>query len=109
MRRLVVVLTALLLMAASVTRAADTSPGLDRVAAIQSMAPLQDHSEQSVTTAIKEAVVSAVQEAAAMGLSWVQLREAYVLEDKVIVLVVATDTEPGEREDESAPRGKLNL
>lgn len=108
MRGVVVVLTALL-MAASVAQAADTPPGSGRAAAIQSVAPLQDHSEQSVTTAIKEAVVVAAQKAAAMGLSWVQVREAYVLEDKVVVLVLATDTEPGEGEDERAPRGQLAL
>ncbi len=108
MRGVVVVLTALLL-ATSVAQAADTPPGAGRAAAIKSVAPLQDHSEQSVTTAIKEAVGVAAQKARTMGLSWVQVREAYVLEDKVVVLVLATDTEPGEEEDERAPRGQRSL
>ncbi len=107
MRGVVVVLTALLLATSVVAQAANTPPG--RAAAIQSVAPLQDHSEQSVTTAIKEAVVVAAQKARTMGLSWVQVREAYVLEDKVVVLVLATDTEPGEEEDERAPRGQRSL
>ena len=70
------------------------SPGLARVATIETTAPLQDHAELSVKAAIKEAVDTAVKGAVAMGLHWVQISKAFVLEDAVAVRILATDTAP---------------
>ncbi len=75
------------------------SPGLARVAAIQTSAPLKDHSEQSINVAVMEAINTAARAAVAMGLPWVQVRGAFLLEDAVTVQILATDTEPGEEEE----------
>jgi len=91
----------LILVAALV--AATASPTAAKVAAIQTTAPLQDHAEQSVKTAILEAVQAAVTGAMAMGLPWVQLSKALVLENAVAVQILATDTRPDQGEGEEAP------
>ncbi len=70
------------------------SPARARVAAIETSAPLTDHSEQAIQLALTEAVMNAVRGAMAMGLTWVRLRDATVLADAVTVLIVATDAEP---------------
>jgi hypothetical protein len=70
------------------------SPALARMASIQMAAPLQDHAEQSIQAAFKEAVETAVKGAAAMGMSWIQLGRAMVLEDMVAVQIIASDTKP---------------
>ncbi len=70
------------------------SPALARMASIQTTAPLQDHAEQSIQAAIKEAVETAVRGAAAMGMSWVRLGRAMVLEDMVAVQIIASDSKP---------------
>ena len=70
------------------------SPSLARVATIQTTAPLQDHAEPSVKAAFKEAVDAAVKGAMAMGLQWVQISKAFVLEDAVAIQILATDTDP---------------
>ncbi len=96
------------------------SPALAGVAAIQATAPLEDHSEPAVRAAVKTAVETAVRGAVAMGLPWVQLRQAVVLEDIVVVHVLATDTKPddgqklepgpGEKPDAKSDRpGGLDL
>ena len=90
------------------------SPVLARMASIQTTAPLQDHAEQSIQAAVKEAVETAVKGAAAMGLSWVQLGRAVVLGDMVAVQILASDTKPegegtepeGEGGQESQPGGE---
>lgn len=87
------------------------SPALARMASIQTTAPLQDHAEQSIQAAVKEAVETAVKGAAAMGMSWVQLGRAVVLQDMVAVQILASDTEPKEEgtalEDQGTePEGK---
>jgi hypothetical protein len=79
------VLTTVILVAAS--------PAPARVAAIETSAPLADHSEEAIRSALTDAVVNAVKGAVAMGLTWVRLRNAAVLDDAVTVLIVATDTE----------------
>jgi len=76
------------------------SPSLARVAAIQATAPLKDHSEQSVTTAVKEAVETAVRVAVAMGLPWVKVHRALLGEDAVSVEVLATEMDPEEGEND---------
>ncbi len=71
-----------------------TAPALARVAMIETAAPIKDKSEDSVKAALKEAVDTAAKGAVAMGLPWVQLRDAQVLEDAVAIQVVATDQAP---------------
>jgi len=86
------------------------SPVLARVAAIETSAPLADHSEEAIHSALTEAVVNAVRGAMAMGLTWVRLRNATVLDDTVTVLIVATDTEPEEAESaESEPTAPVRI
>jgi hypothetical protein len=81
------------------------SPAWRRVATIETTAPLQDHAEQSIKTAFKEAVETAVRGAVAMGLSWVKLGRTQVLENMVTVQILATDTDP-QGEEESRPGGE---
>ncbi len=81
------------------------SPALARVAMIQTMAPLQDHTEHSIQAALKVAVESAAKGAAAMGLSRVTLNQVLVLADMVTVQIVATDKEPQEQDDQNSEEG----
>jgi hypothetical protein len=76
------------------------APVAAREAAIETTAALRDHSDDAVTAAVREAVTTAVRGAVAMGLPWVRLRDATVSEDRVTVLIVATDVEPDEDEAE---------
>jgi hypothetical protein len=73
------------------------------VATIATTAPLEDHEEQSVTAALRAAFKAAVAGAAAMGLPWVQIRQALVLDDAVAVQIVATDEDPGLNTGEATP------
>jgi hypothetical protein len=79
------------------------APSAAKMATIQTTAPLRDHGEQTVKRAIQDAVESAVTGAIAMGLPWVQLGRAIVLEDAVAVQILATDTNPDARTGEEAP------
>jgi len=74
------------------------SPGLAGVAVIEATAPLQDHSKPAIEAAFKEAVKTAMRGAVAMGLPWVQVREAVVLKDRVAIRVLATDVKPPDKE-----------
>jgi hypothetical protein len=77
------------------------SPALARTTTIETSAPLEDQSEQSIRAALMEAVESAVREAVAQGYSWVRLTQAQVHEDEVTVRLLASDTRPeGETEQE---------
>lgn len=92
---------------------------LARVAAIETTAPLQDHSEQSIEVAVAQAIQTAVRGAVAMGLPWVHLRRAWVIGDTVAVQILATDTgpeeeqsaepEPGEEPGVESGTGRLRL
>ncbi len=84
------------------------SPTLARVAAIQATASLKDHSEQSVTTAVKEAVERAVRVAVAMGLPWVKVHRALLREDAVSVEILATETDPEDGETHHDKDGEEN-
>ena len=84
------------------------SPGLARVAAIETTAPLSDHAEQSVRAALEEAVNTAVKGAVAMGLRWFKISKALVLEDLVTVQILATDT-ASEPEGEGTPEPENDL
>ncbi|HEV8674932.1 MAG TPA: hypothetical protein VGX21_12870 [Methylomirabilota bacterium] len=89
------------------------SPALARVAAIETTAPLADHSAEAIEAALTQAVVTAVRGAVAMGLTWVQVRQAYVYTDLVSVQIVASDTEPDDAdaaEPEERPQSaKIDL
>jgi hypothetical protein len=78
------------------------TPALARVAAIETTAPLADQSEDSIKAAIQQAVLTAVRGAVAMGLQWVQVRQARVFTDLVSVQILASDQEP-EGEEEQVP------
>ncbi len=70
------------------------SPVWAREAMIETTAPLQDHAEQSIKTALTDALETAMKGALAMGFAWVQIGKAVVLEDAVSVQLLATDSEP---------------
>ncbi len=65
-----------------------------RHATIEAMAPIGDRSDRSIREALKEAVEIAVRGAMAMDFSWVEVTQALVLQDRVTVRILATDTEP---------------
>ncbi len=69
------------------------SPALARTAAIETTAPLADHSEASIEAAVNEAVAIAIRGALAMGFQWVQLHQAAVLDDAVSIRILAGDAE----------------
>ena len=83
------------------------SPSAATVAAIATTVPLQDHEEQTINAALQAAVKAAVAGATAMGLAWVRISRALVLEDAVAVQIFATDTapEPGTGEEAPDPDG----
>jgi hypothetical protein len=89
------------------------SPGLARIASIETTAPLSNHAEQTVKAALEEAVNTAVKGAVAMGLRWFKISKALVLEDLVAVQILATDTasepEGVEPEGEAAPESENDL
>jgi hypothetical protein len=62
------------------------------MATIEATAPLQDHSQQSIETAVAVAVETAVYQAIAMGFSWAAISQALVSEDAVTVQLLAGDT-----------------
>ena len=80
-----------------------TSPALAKMAMIETAAPIKDQSEDSVKAALKEAVDSAAKGAIAMGLPWVQIQDARVLEDAVAIQVLATDQAPQQAEKKGQP------
>ena len=88
------------------------SPALAELASIQTTAPLAEASEQGIEAAVEQVLVSAIRGALAMGLPWVQLRQAIVLPEggMVSVQILASDRNPVEEEpsdtpdDEPAPR-----
>lgn len=83
------------------------APAAARIAAIETTAPLEDHSKASIESAIKQALQTAVRGAMAMGLPWVQVDQAVVFADAVIVKILASDSRfedsetPGEDDDVS--------
>jgi hypothetical protein len=64
---------------------------------------LSDHSPETLERAIKEALDTTVQGATAMGFSWVRLDGARVLEDAVVVRIVASDDDSENTPDEEGP------
>jgi hypothetical protein len=84
---------------AIVVALAMASPAFARMAAIQTAVPLEDQSQSSIETAAKQAVETAVKGAVAMGLPQVQLRRAVVVQNMVVIQIVATD-DAADREDQ---------
>ena len=83
--------------------AGPAAPSDATVATIATTTPLEDHQEQSVNAALLAAVQTAVAGAAAMGLPWVQISRALVLDDAVAVQILATDEDPELDTGEDAP------
>jgi hypothetical protein len=63
-------------------------------ALIQTTAPLANGSEEALQAAVVTAVEKAMIGARAMGFAWVELRDAQVQEDEVVVQILATDDDP---------------
>jgi hypothetical protein len=79
------------------------APSAATVATIATTAPLEDHQEQSVNAALRAALKAAFTGAAAMGLPWVQISRALVLDDAVAVQILATDENPEPGTGEEGP------
>jgi hypothetical protein len=84
---------------------------VQRMAIIQTAATISDRSDQSIRTGLEEAFEAAMRSAATMGLFTVRLQQAALLEDAVVVQVLATDSDadddemPGSGEESrQAPR-----
>ncbi len=82
------------------------SPAIARVAAIETTAPLGDHSKTSIEDAVTQALRTAVRGAMAMGLPWVRIRQALVFSDMVSVQIVASDSELDDEDAEQSPDEK---
>ena len=82
---------------------ATVSPSAATMASIATTAPLEDHQEQSVKVAFRAALKAAVAGATAMGLPWVRISRALVLDDAVAVQILATDEDLGPGTGEEAP------
>ena len=72
------------------------APAAASVVVITSAAPLQEQSDEGIQAALDDAVGRAVEGAAQMGLRPVQLTDAQVWSDRVVVQVLATDEQPDE-------------
>jgi hypothetical protein len=73
---------------------APASPSAAKLVEIETTSPLEDHTEESVRVALEAAVKDAVTRAIAIGVPWVRMSHALVLEDAVVVRILATDTDP---------------
>ena len=71
---------------------APATPSAATVATIATTVPLQDHQQRSIDAALRTALKATIAGATAMGLPWVRINHALVLEDAVAVQILATDT-----------------
>ncbi len=85
------------------------SPVLAETATIDAWAPIADHSEHAIKAALVAALKAAIQQAEALGLTWVTITQAFVSEDKVTVQLLARDTDPGEGERKPGTPARLSL
>jgi hypothetical protein len=69
-------------------------PAAAAVVLVTAAAPLEDESDQSVQAALDQAVGLAVRDAMLMGLRPVQLTDAQVWGNQVVVEILATDVQP---------------
>ena len=74
-------------------------PASARVVLLQTSATLEDHSEWAIERALRDALEVAMSGALAMGLSSMRVDRARVLDDAVVIWVVATDEEVDEPDD----------
>lgn len=93
MKTLGAVIVFMLLTLAAVT------PSQAAVVVITSAAPLEDQTDEGIQAALDDAVGRAVESATQMGLRPVQLADAQIWSDRVIVRVLATDEQRDEGED----------
>jgi hypothetical protein len=63
-----------------------------RTAVIELAAPVQDQSHDAIRTALHDAVEQATRGAAAMGLPYVDLRDAEMVGDAVAIQLLASDS-----------------
>jgi hypothetical protein len=75
------------------------TPAAAAVALVTGSAPLEDESEEALQDALDQAVSQAVQDALSMGLRPVQLNDAQVWGDQVVVEILATDAQPDDGDD----------
>ena len=87
------------LMLALLTALATASPASARVVLMEASVTLEDHTAPAIEQAIRRALNMVASGALAMGLSSMRLDDARVLEDIVIVSVVASDEEVDEPND----------
>jgi hypothetical protein len=78
---------------------ATSSIAWGRAVRCQTAAPLTDHSDASLESALADAVDACVRRATTMGLAWIRLEVAVVLDDRVIVRMIASDDEADGDED----------
>jgi len=78
---------------------AAASPAFARVVVMQTSAALENHTEPAIERALREALDVALDGAVAMGLSWMRVDRARVLDDAVVVWVVASDEEMDDSDD----------
>jgi hypothetical protein len=74
-------------------------PAWARTVRLEATAPLQGASDPAIERALTSALDRCVRRATAMGLAWIWLDNAAVLENKVVVQMVATDEEPDEGQE----------
>ncbi len=70
-----------------------TAPAAARVVRMQTLVSLPDRSERSIDTALRRALDTSIRGLAAMGLSTIQVAGTRILDDAVVVSVIATDDE----------------
>jgi len=70
---------------------------------IKAAVSLSDHSPETFERAITEALDTTVRGATAMGFSWIRLDGARVLEDAVVVRMLASDHDSENTPDEEGP------
>lgn len=86
----------------AVLTVAMVTPSMAALTVITSRAPIEGQSEAALRAALDEAVGNAVHDARQMGLEPVELLDASVRGDQIVVQVVATD---GEQGNEPGPPG----
>jgi hypothetical protein len=69
------------------------APAWARIVKIETAVPQSDPSPETLERALKEALDIIVQGAAAMGFSFIRLDGARILDNSVVVRIVATDDE----------------
>jgi hypothetical protein len=72
------------------------------VVRIENTAALDDHSDRAIGRAIEQAVERSTRGATTLGLASVQLEDAVVLSDRVLVRVVARDAAAEQAQDDRA-------